>query len=184
MLAGSNFIQTYVMKYRILYICLIPLLTACSKQGFDKKNLDSRLTINSSYIPNTALDTVTYSSGVLDYKQVARTGSTVFRYSMSKVYLGTNDMDDYNELVFQADSGINWFSYTDADMATHYTHYSQGGGWGIFTTSLLYKGSIVGERTSDSSWKVKIDVSLPEKDDITGKNTIKEELVFSIQPQL
>lgn len=172
------------MKYRIFCICIIPLLAACTKQGFDKKNLDSRLTISSNYIPNTALDTVTYPSGVLDYKQVEKSGATVFRYSMSKLYLGTNDMDEYSELVFQADSGINWFSYTDADMATNYTHYSQGGGWGIFTTRLLYKGSIVGERTSDSTWKVKIDVTLPENDDITGNNTIKEELLFGRQPQL
>lgn len=111
----------------------------------------------------------------LQYVIQGDTVHAAFRYVNGYNQLNVADGDFAENLMFQVDSGITSFSYSDAALKDHKVVYSNGSGMaGPSGYQLLEQGTISGDYLGNYTWIIRINVKLNYPADKTGRTILAD----------
>jgi hypothetical protein len=130
------------------------------------------------YKSGMRIDTINTNNGT-QLRVIGGGNQDVFLYSNMLGFDNEISDDEYTTCIwFPVDSGLTSFSYTDAQLKGRRCHYIGNGAWGGYGFTSLDKGTISGIKQTDSSWNITINITLPRKDEHTGKTNIVNNAIY------
>lgn len=161
--------RTYVIALALGVLAF----TGCRKtHDVGPQQFDNRWEEVFVYQSGMRIDSMNTQNGV-NFGVVSGGNQGVFLYSYMRGMNNEMYDDEYTASVwFPVDSGATSFSYSGAQLKERRCYYTSGGAWGGYGYSTLDNGTISGTKQANGTWSVSIDITLPRKDEYTGKTKI------------
>jgi hypothetical protein len=170
------------MKLTTLIVLLYCILfTACKKHDSTNSTnktysnphpINTPYDISSLFYNNSKIDSWSYGIAVFPGNK------TVFDYSF-KINTGTETFS--NTIEFEVDSNTTIFRYSDSVLKTHNAYHiyrSENDHARSMNAPKIDKGVITGEKLTDSTWTINIDITFSDYYGGPGLPSLKDSLIF------